>query len=450
MTDSASPRVFLSHSSDDKDDVQRLRKALTDRGIAAWEDALELRLGASLDALKDAIQSADGFVLYLTPESIGSNSVQQEAGWAREAKGLLPGYAILPILRGLKRPALELLFPGTELVSLVLDEDEPIEHAVPAIVQALGLAATDATPRPDPEPAPPMAELLIELAVPPADGGRRGAHLPRRPPTSGIARGRGASRSPPLVEEPTSLDARWPPASPAEGGRRRARLPRRGARLPRRPPASDDARGRGASRSPPPSSRSPPPATPTDGGRRGAHVPRRPPTSGDARGRGASRSPPPSTPADIRRRPRTGGVEEPASLVEESTSLDARRHPATPADGGRRGARLPRRGAHLPRRPPTSGVARERRASRSTPPSTPADIRRRPRTGGRRGAHLPRRPPTSGDARCWASVTWPPRSREHLAARLRIKVLGGGDDIVLVEATDEELRKLAEESRRDA
>ena len=33
--------------------------------------------------------------------------------------------------------------------------------------------------------------------------------------------------------------------------------------------------------------------------------------------------------------------------------------------------------------------------------------------------------------------------------RLRIKVLGSGDDIALVEATDEELRKLAEESRRD-
>ena len=34
--------------------------------------------------------------------------------------------------------------------------------------------------------------------------------------------------------------------------------------------------------------------------------------------------------------------------------------------------------------------------------------------------------------------------------RLRIKVLGGGEDIALVEATDEELKKLAEESRRDA
>jgi hypothetical protein len=34
--------------------------------------------------------------------------------------------------------------------------------------------------------------------------------------------------------------------------------------------------------------------------------------------------------------------------------------------------------------------------------------------------------------------------------RLRIKVLGGREDIALVEATDEELKKLAEESRRDA
>jgi hypothetical protein len=33
--------------------------------------------------------------------------------------------------------------------------------------------------------------------------------------------------------------------------------------------------------------------------------------------------------------------------------------------------------------------------------------------------------------------------------RLRIKVLGGGTDIELVSATDDELKKLAEESRRD-
>ena len=40
-------RVFLSHSSEDKVEVQRLRLALTDRGIGTWEDVLELRLIAA-------------------------------------------------------------------------------------------------------------------------------------------------------------------------------------------------------------------------------------------------------------------------------------------------------------------------------------------------------------------------------------------------------------------
>jgi hypothetical protein len=71
-------RVFLSHASKDKADIQRLRKALADRGIDAREDVLELRLGGKLDAIRDAIRAADGFVLLLTPASIGSDWVQRE------------------------------------------------------------------------------------------------------------------------------------------------------------------------------------------------------------------------------------------------------------------------------------------------------------------------------------------------------------------------------------
>src|SRR5580700_8486652 len=39
--DRSQRRVFLSHASEDKPDVQRLRVALADRGIGAWEDVLE-------------------------------------------------------------------------------------------------------------------------------------------------------------------------------------------------------------------------------------------------------------------------------------------------------------------------------------------------------------------------------------------------------------------------
>ncbi len=41
---------------------------------------------------------------------------------------------------------------------------------------------------------------------------------------------------------------------------------------------------------------------------------------------------------------------------------------------------------------------------------------------------------------------WRDRNRGR-PKRFRIKVLGGGEDIALVEATDEELKKLADESR---
>jgi hypothetical protein len=159
VTPPAGPRLFLSHSTRDKGEIQRLRKALTDRGVPGWEDVIELRLGDSLDALRDAIQGADAFVLYLTPKSIGSEWVQREVAWALEAHRLDPSYRLLPILRGLDRPALKLLVGAAEVVSIVLGDEEAIETAVPAILQALGLAPQNATARPDPEPAPPMAEL---------------------------------------------------------------------------------------------------------------------------------------------------------------------------------------------------------------------------------------------------------------------------------------------------
>src|SRR5262245_26012915 len=115
-------RVFLSHSSRDKDEIQRLRKALADRGVPAWEDVLQLRLGDSLDALRDAIQGPDAFILYLTPRSIGSDWVQREVAWALEARKLDPSYRLLPLIRGLDRPALKLLVGDADLVSIALDD----------------------------------------------------------------------------------------------------------------------------------------------------------------------------------------------------------------------------------------------------------------------------------------------------------------------------------------
>ncbi len=261
-----------------------------------------------------------------------------------------------------------------------------------------------------------------------------------------------------LVEDPTSLDARQHAAPPAAGGRGGAHRPRRGADLPRRPPTCGAARGRGAWRSRPPSWRIPPPSTPANmrrrprpagveeptvlveeqtsldarqhaappaaGGRGGAHLPRRPPTCDGARGRGAWRSPPPSTPANLRWRPRPRGVEEPTVLVEEPTSLDARQPATAPAAGGRGGA-------HLPRRPPTSGDVRCRgvgywppRSSRmpsrgAAPPRTPSrgsrGVPHPPRTPSRGSRGVPHPPHTLSRRRC--SVPRPPHTPSRGASQ---------------------------------
>src|SRR5690242_352537 len=94
-------KVFLSHATDDKGEIERLRKALSDRGIRGWDGALELKLNGDLGDVEAAVHEARGFVLYLTPRSIGSEWVQRAAGWAKDAKRTRAEYAIIAIVRGL-------------------------------------------------------------------------------------------------------------------------------------------------------------------------------------------------------------------------------------------------------------------------------------------------------------------------------------------------------------
>lgn len=176
LAQAAPRRVFLSYSAKDKVDIGKLRDALISHGVNAWEDVLELRLGDSLAELKQAIEAADAFVLLLTPASIGSEWVQREVGWALGAKATRPRYALLPLLRGLDRPALNLV-GAAELVSIVLGLSHPIESAVPTILQALGLSPVLPVPHEQAPPlVPALADLTIELTRPRMvlhNGGRR-------------------------------------------------------------------------------------------------------------------------------------------------------------------------------------------------------------------------------------------------------------------------------------
>jgi formylglycine-generating enzyme required for sulfatase activity len=94
-----SVRVFLSHSSDDKDDVRRLGEDLRRAGLEVWLDEREIRVGESIvQKIQEGLNTTQYLALWLTRRSIESGWVNVE--WqSRFADGLRDGtVVILPLL----------------------------------------------------------------------------------------------------------------------------------------------------------------------------------------------------------------------------------------------------------------------------------------------------------------------------------------------------------------
>lgn len=74
-------RVFISHSSKDKNFVRRLSSDLRAAGHDAWLDEWELRVGDCIvRAVGDALAHADFVVVVLSPNAVDSGWVERE--WA--------------------------------------------------------------------------------------------------------------------------------------------------------------------------------------------------------------------------------------------------------------------------------------------------------------------------------------------------------------------------------
>ena len=80
-------RVFMSHSSTDKDHARRLADTLQATGIKVWLDERELTVGDSLwDEIGHGIDESDYLILLISPRSVASSWVKRElnAGLATE------------------------------------------------------------------------------------------------------------------------------------------------------------------------------------------------------------------------------------------------------------------------------------------------------------------------------------------------------------------------------
>lgn len=103
-------KVFLSHSSLDKELVRPIATWLHSKGIEVWLDEWSMTAGDSLvGKIGEGIASSDRLVVFLTPNSIGSNWVTKEVATGiimelAEDKGLGEKFVVPAVLQPCKVP----------------------------------------------------------------------------------------------------------------------------------------------------------------------------------------------------------------------------------------------------------------------------------------------------------------------------------------------------------
>ena len=92
------PRVFISHSSNDKDFVRKLKADLDAQNLDVWFDEQRLNPGDSIvQGVSEGLRDTDYFILVVSQNSLNSQWVQQEFNSAMMSELSGKGVIVLPI-----------------------------------------------------------------------------------------------------------------------------------------------------------------------------------------------------------------------------------------------------------------------------------------------------------------------------------------------------------------
>ena len=92
-------KVFLSHSSDDKEFVRTLAASLQECGIDSWIDEAEIHFGDSLiQRISDSIERIDLVIAVISEGSVDSSWVRKELEWALTREIQSRRIVVIPIL----------------------------------------------------------------------------------------------------------------------------------------------------------------------------------------------------------------------------------------------------------------------------------------------------------------------------------------------------------------
>ena len=91
------PRVFLSHSGQDRWIAEKLKEMLEDAGIEVWLDAFDLPGGRNVkERIKEGMRASTECLILMSPASRDSDWVKHEGGLA-DAYGLPIAVVVLHV-----------------------------------------------------------------------------------------------------------------------------------------------------------------------------------------------------------------------------------------------------------------------------------------------------------------------------------------------------------------
>lgn len=127
------PRVFLSHSSQDREFVEKLAIRLSRAGVDVWYDKWEIRVGDSVaEKIENGISVSDSFVAVLSEHSVKSPWVRKELDAAIAEEIGRKGAYILPVLA--EDCEIPPLLAGKRYANFATSPDQAFEELVEAIV----------------------------------------------------------------------------------------------------------------------------------------------------------------------------------------------------------------------------------------------------------------------------------------------------------------------------
>lgn len=92
-------KVFLSHSSNDRDLIQKITDELTREGMEVWDDTREIYLSDNWAQMtSQALEESEAMVVLFTPESIDSKWIKWSIGFA--LGNISYDHRLVPVLVG--------------------------------------------------------------------------------------------------------------------------------------------------------------------------------------------------------------------------------------------------------------------------------------------------------------------------------------------------------------